>query len=63
MEEISNYYRKQLSKVSGQRPEYPRQIQIKDNGNQTHWLSLNDESATEIVKYLKEHYNIKEEAK
>lgn len=60
MNNSETYYQTQLNKVSGENPEYPRAIQIKDNGKQTNWLGLNDESATELVKYLKKHYNVKE---
>lgn len=56
-----SYYQDQLEGVSGEEPEYPRAIQIKDNGKQTHWLGLNDESATELVKYLRKHYNVTED--
>lgn len=60
MKTVSNYYADQLKKVSESAPEFSRQIQVKDNGKQTHWLSLNDDSASQLVKWLKEHYNIKE---
>lgn len=60
MEYLTKYYATELSRVSEVVPEYPRQIQVRDNGRQTKWLSLNDESATELVKWLKEHYNVKE---
>jgi hypothetical protein len=46
--------------VSGEKPEYPRTLKINDNGKQTNWLGLNDESATELVKYLKKHYKVDE---
>ena len=55
------YYENQLKKVSEVNPEYPRTFQIVDNNVKTNWLSLNDESATELVKYLKKHYNVVEE--
>lgn len=55
---LNKYYSDELKKVS--EPHYNANIQIKQtNGNKTKWLGLNDESATELVKYLKEHYNIK----
>lgn len=55
---LNKYYADELKKVSC--PHYNANIQIKQtNGNKTKWLALNDESATELVKYLKEHYNIK----
>lgn len=60
MDSLYNYYLDELSKVSGRVPEFSRQIQVRDNGRQTKWLSLNDDSATELVKWLKEHYNVKE---
>jgi hypothetical protein len=53
-----NYYREQLESVSGREPEYPRAFQIKDNGNKTNWLGLNDESASELVRYLMAHYKV-----
>lgn len=62
MDTLKSYYESELKKVSDKNPEYPRQIQIKDNGTNTKWLSLNDESATLLVKYLREHYNCTDEA-
>lgn len=56
----TTYYEDQLKKVSSENPEYPRGFKISDNGTSTNWLSLNDESATELVKYLKKHYNVDE---
>jgi hypothetical protein len=53
-----SYYQSELERVSGDNPEYPRSIQIRDNGKDTKWLSLNDESATELVNYLEKHYKI-----
>lgn len=59
---LTDYYIAELKKVSGKNPVYPRTIQIKDNGNQTKWISLNDESAIELIKFLKENYNCTEES-
>lgn len=56
---LLSYYASQLETVSSA-PQFGRNIQIKSDGAATKWLGLNDESATEIVKWLKEHYNIKE---
>lgn len=59
MKDLKNYYSSELKKVS--EPHYQAKIQITQTcGAKTKWLNLNDESATELVKYLKEHYNIKE---
>ena len=58
-DQLNKYYADELKKVSS--PHYNANIQIKQtNGNKNKWLGLNDESATELVKYLKEHYNIQE---
>jgi len=60
MSNSESYYQTQLNMVSGEKPEYPRTLKINDNGKQTNWLGLNDESATELVKYLKKHYKVDE---
>lgn len=57
-----NYYESELKRVFNKNPKFARQIQVRDNGTNTKWLSLNDESATALIKYLKEHYNCTEEA-
>lgn len=57
--QLNKYYSQQLEKVS--EPHYKAKIQItQTSGAKTNWLDLNDESANALVKYLKEHYNIKE---
>lgn len=33
-------------------------VKLKSNTGNTKWLSLNDESATELVQWLKKHYKI-----
>lgn len=57
--ELKNYYASQLERVS-EPNKYERSIQIRSDGHNTNWLGLNDESATEIVKWLKKHYNVKD---
>lgn len=46
-----NYYREEVNKLED--TEYPPTLQIRDSkGNQTKWLSLNEESIPEIMDYL-----------
>ena len=52
-----SYYTTEFDKVFKSKSEYPRNIQIRDNGNSTKWVSLNDESVKLLIKYLKENYN------
>jgi hypothetical protein len=63
----NNYYASELAKI---RPNacstYAPQIKItqeqgSDTAN-TKWLSLSNESASELVKWLREHYQITETA-
>lgn len=54
-----NYYQQELNKVDC-KGDYPAQIKIKSVSGETKWLSLNNESATEIVKFLTENYLIKQ---
>lgn len=60
---MKSYYKSELEKPFNKTvsPEYARQIQIKSDTGNTKWLSLNDESATELVKVLKQYYNVKED--
>lgn len=54
-----NYYREQLERINP-KGEYAPTIQIKDGGSdaRTNNLNLNDESASELVRWLKMHFNI-----
>jgi hypothetical protein len=56
-----NYYKSELDKVDA-KSGHPANIKITSPGfgNDTKWLSLNDESANELVKWLKQNYNITE---
>ena len=55
------YYNEELNKAfhSDKPCKYARKIKVTSEEGNTNWLSLNDESASELVKYLKEHYNVK----
>lgn len=59
---MKSYYKSELEKPFNElvSPMFPRQIQIKSDTGSTKWLSLNDESATELVRVLKEYYNIQD---
>lgn len=57
--DLYGYYESQLRNVSGPN-RWGRNVQIKSDNKQTKWLGLNNESATALVKWLKEHYNVKE---
>lgn len=57
---MNTYYKDQLSKIKGNDLGYPAQVKIIKNDKSTHWLSLNDESATALVEWTKENYNITE---
>lgn len=54
-----NYYKDQLSILDPKNENFPTRIKLTGINNQTKWMSLNDESANELVQWLKENYNIK----
>lgn len=56
-----NYYKDQLAKIKANDMGYPATMQISKNQVKTNWISLNDESATELFLWLKENFNIKDE--
>lgn len=55
---MSNYYQKQLEKVNPHATEYPEKIKIFANGNgqDTHFLDLNEESAKALIEWLNKNY-------
>lgn len=53
-----NYYKDQLSKIAGNDLGFPAQVKLTKNNKKTNWLSLNDESATALVEWLRENYII-----
>ena len=57
---LNNYYGDQLEKVfTDTKDKTVRSVKIQSWTKETNWLTLNDESASQLVKYLQEHYNIK----
>jgi hypothetical protein len=52
-----NYYEDELNKVVDTLSEYPLNIQIKNDITTTKWLTLNNESAKVLVRYLMENYD------
>lgn len=58
---MNTYYKDQLNKIEPNALGDSAQIQINKGDKKTHWLSLNDESATELFLWLKENFNIKDE--
>jgi hypothetical protein len=52
-----NYYEDELNKVVDTLTEYPLNIQIKNDITTTKWLTLNNESAKVLVRYLMENYD------
>lgn len=58
---MSTYYKDQLAKIEANSIGYPATIKLSKNQKSTNWLSLNDESASELFKWLKDNYTIKEE--
>ena len=53
-----NYYKNQLNRIDT-KSEYAPSIKISSNGISTKYMDLNDESANELVLWLKENFNIK----
>lgn len=60
---MNTYYKDQLSKIEGNNIGYPATVKLTKEGKSTNWLSLNNESATELVMWLKENYDIQESKK
>jgi hypothetical protein len=52
-----NYYEEELNKVVDTLSEYPLNIQIRNDIATTKWLTLNNESAKVLVRYLMENYD------
>lgn len=57
--ENTNYYQDELSKVET-KSIYPANLKIRSISGETKWLNLNDESANELIKWLKDNFNIVE---
>ena len=52
------YYADQLARIKNPKSEYAPTVVFNHESGKTNHLSLNDESATEIVKWLTAHYNV-----
>lgn len=55
---MDTYYKDQLAKLTGNTAV---NIKLVNSGGETNWLSLNDESATALVEWLKDNYTINSE--
>lgn len=55
-----NYYREQLEKLQVDGFDSPASIKITNADKNTNWLALNNESANELVNWLRANYNIQE---
>lgn len=55
---MNTYYKEQLAKIEPKSLGPAATLQIKKCDNKTNWLSLNDESATELVAWLRGNFNI-----
>lgn len=58
MAEKFNYYRTELDNLYIKDLKYPACVKISSESKATKHFSLNDESASELVKWLKENYTI-----
>jgi len=59
--ELTNYYREQLERITpGKAGTYAPKVQLThaSDGTKTNHLDLNNESATELVRWLKTNYKI-----
>ena len=54
----SDYYKNMLDSLGIVNSEYPAILKISVVSKSTNFMQLNDESATEIVKWLKENYKV-----
>lgn len=55
---LINYYADELKKIANPRADYAPLIKITQGNAKTNWLTLSDESATELVKWLQANYNV-----
>lgn len=55
---MNTYYKDQFDKIKANDLGYPAQVKITKDGKATHWLSLNDESASHLVKWLNDNFVI-----
>lgn len=55
---MNTYYKDQFDKIKANDLGYPAQVKITKDGKATHWVSLNDESATLLVQWLKTNFTI-----
>lgn len=53
-----NYYRSELESLNIKDSQYPASFKVTNDSKSTKNLGLNDESASELVKWLKENYNV-----
>jgi hypothetical protein len=59
--DTKGYYQDQLKRVSKRSSDFDsRKIKITNDSDNTNWLDLNHESATELVRFLRENYTIDE---
>lgn len=58
-----NYYQNQLDSLDVKNAEYPATVKIRADSKSTNFISLNDESANLISKWLNENYKIDSEKK
>lgn len=58
---LNSYYASELLKPFSdtQAPAEARKVKVTSSTGETKWLDLNDESASILVKFLSDHYNIK----
>lgn len=60
MADQSVYYKNQLDRLKINETEYPINVKFSSDKGQTNYMNLNDESATVLVKWLKENFQVTE---
>lgn len=57
---MSGYYKDQLDKLKVDTDKSTPHVIFENNSGSTNWLSINNESASEIVKWLKDNFVVTE---
>lgn len=58
IEQRESYYKDQLSKINCNGM-YSPSFQFRDEDGQTKWMNLNQDSATILIKWLKQNFNLR----
>lgn len=55
---LTGYYTRQMERIGNPHTDYAPLVKFTHGDTHTNWMALNDESATELVKWFIAHYNV-----